>query len=242
MLQRVRLVIASLVTPGVLGLACGGTTAADDAGADATADVHKDVQLPDVGIPDVPVDTGSACVPSLLDAYTPSWVPPASPQSVCTPSQIQTLYDECVGPNRSAGACNAFEGVTANVTCTSCVETPLGSSAYGATMTWNNANAQVANVAGCVALVDGDTSSTGCGAKYQAWDACVIDACDYCPPGTFTSCSTVARTTTCGAYEAAAQCANDPKYAICHQTTFESYFTTFGAMFCAAGASDAGTD
>jgi len=218
-------------------LACGGTTAASDGGVDASADAKKEASPLDA-TPDVldATDGSSGCVPDLPDAYAPTWISPSAPSAACTTTQIQELYDDCHGPNQSPSACNAFVAVPANATCQSCMETPIGSTTYGAMIAWHDGASLEANIGGCMALLDGDLGASGCGTKYEAWDGCVIAACSYCPGGTYESCAVPARSGPCGASESAAQtCANDPTYATCvSQPTFEDFFKTFGAMFCAA--------
>ncbi len=217
---------------------CGGATTTDDGGVDAVADVHaKDALVVDDGVADVVDASSNGCVPDLPDAYVSAWVPPSAHQSVCTSTQLTDLYDDCVSPTHTSAMCNAFQSIPANVTCFACVETPLGSSTYGPMIEWHSGSSLEANVGGCMALVDGDATSTGCGAKYEAWDGCRLAACSYCPGGTWDSCANPAGSdpSICGKYESAAQtCLNDPKYAPCSQTTFESYLVTYGTMFCSA--------
>jgi hypothetical protein len=219
-------------------IACGGTTATDDAGSDGSfVDAKKDTAVPDAST-DAPDDSpdGNTCNPDLPNGYAPTWIPPSTPSGACTTTQIQNLYDACHGPSQSSSKCNAFSSVPANATCEACMQTPIASSTYGPTIAWHNGDSLDANVGGCMALIDGDLSANGCGAKYEAWLSCQIAACSYCPEGTYVSCAVPAQSGACGAYEAAAkQCASDPKYSTCtSQPTFEAYFTTLGAMFCVA--------
>jgi hypothetical protein len=124
-----------------------------------------------------------------------------------------------------------------------CRRSPLASSTYGPFLVWHSGDSLEANVGGCMALVDGDLSATGCGATYAAWQDCYVAACDTCPGGTFTSCANQAQIGVCGAYQAAAMsCYNQSKYGACKPTSFETYFTSYGALFCAVGSSDASTD
>jgi hypothetical protein len=123
------------------------------------------------------------------------------------------------------------------------MESPLYATSYGPFLLWHNGDSLEANIGGCMALVGGNLSTNGCGATYAAWQDCYVAACDTCPEGTFTSCATPAQTGVCGAYQAAAMsCFNQAQYSPCKQTTFETYFTAFGAMFCASGGADASTD
>jgi hypothetical protein len=177
----------------------------------------------------------ATCAPNLPDGFTPTWIPPSAPSSACTTTQIQKLYDDCVGPNQSQSACMTFLAVSANATCEACMESPIQSPTYGPMIEWHSGASMDANIGGCMALVDDDKSASGCGAKYETWQSCEIAACSYCPLGTYESCAGRADTDACGAYQSAAQqCYADAKYAACKQTTFETFFTAYGAMFCAA--------
>lgn len=243
--------------------ACGGTTSGGDAGPDASMDIgvtdsaSADVvdaapDASDAGSGCVPAlsdacasadvvdaaldasDAGSGCVPALSDAYVPTWTPPNPPRAACTSSQIQMLYDDCIGPTSGGSLCNTFLSQYSNATCDACMETPIASSTYGTTIEWHSGGSLDINGGGCVALIDGDFTANGCGAKYEAWLSCQIAACSYCPPGTYETCAVPAQSTTCAAYQAAAQCTQDPKYSLCFQGSFETLFTTVGAIFCSA--------
>jgi hypothetical protein len=222
----------------LVAFACGGSTAGNDGGTDASTDVGAtdgaSTDVSDAASADVS-DGAFVCSPELPDTYAPTWILPNAPTSACTATQIQTLYDDCLGPSSNGSLCNTFLAQSNNKTCEACLESPITASTYGATIEWHSGSSLDINVGGCIALIDGDLSATGCGAKYEAWLSCQIAACSYCPPGTYTSCATPAETTTCGAYQAAAKCANDPKYAACtSEPSFEAAFTTVGAMFCSA--------
>jgi hypothetical protein len=179
-------------------------------------------------------DAGSGCKPTLPDAYVPTWIPPNAPSAACTASQIQMLYDDCFGPTSSGSLCNTFLSQSSNAACQACMETPIASSTYGATIEWHSGGSLDINGGGCVALIDGDLTANGCGAKYEAWLSCQIAACSYCAPGTYESCAVPAQSTTCAAYQTAAQCAQDSKYSVCFQGSFETLFTAVGAIFCSA--------
>lgn len=247
-----------LASPG----ACGGTKSANDGALDGStmvdgavhdgsgeASIEASMEASDEGSASDgnPLDgdedgSGPSCTAALPGSYVPTWIPPSTPASVCSPSQVQALYDDCAGPARSTTTCNAFESVPSNGACAACMETPIASSTYGATISWHSGGGLEANIGGCMALKDGDLSASGCGAKYENWQSCLIAACSYCPPGTYESCATPAGSTTCGAYRAAAdQCAAQPEYSDCvNQPSFEAYFVTFGALFCGGGSRDAG--
>src|SRR5262249_40163283 len=152
------------------------------------------------------VDEGSTgCAPTLPSGYAPTWIPPSAPTAACTATQIQSLYDDCHGPSQSTTKCNAFLSVPANATCETCMESPIASTTYGPMISWHGGSSLDANIGGCMALIDGDLSATGCGAAYEAWESCVIAACSYCPEGAYEGCATPAASGACGAYAGPAQ-------------------------------------
>jgi hypothetical protein len=96
------------------------------------------------------------------------------------------------------------------------------------------------NRAGCIALIDGDSSPTSCAAKLQAFESCSINACLVCPYQ-YVACSAIANTSVCKSFAADAQCANNAKYSVCNAGSLDMNFKALGRMFC-AGAADSGTD
>jgi hypothetical protein len=97
-----------------------------------------------------------------------------------------------------------------------------------------------------MALVDGDESETGCGARHTALQGCRSAACANCTTASAGSaCWRQATSTVCRSYYADAVCDTSPEYSPCTDyTTFEEYFTWLGAFFCSTGfgvAPDAGS-
>jgi hypothetical protein len=95
-----------------------------------------------------------------------------------------------------------------------------------------------ANYAGCIALIDGDTSENGCAAKYQAYAYCLESVCFPCARSVadHRACFDEATFADCSAYRADDVCARDPKYAICN--SYASYAETtvaLGKLFCVTG-------
>lgn len=248
-----RVAFAALVATGLsLGgilASCSGddaSPATDDAGP-ASDVARKEAQA-------VSAEAAVACTPTLPTGYMPpTFVPPVTTDTACTPDQVQAYYDACFGSSASSAKCSPF--VAANGPCAQCMETPSNEAAYGAVISLANSTA-VANVAGCIAKIDGDTSATGCAAKVQAAQRCQYDACGpVCPIDkstssaentsfkAFTDCESAASSGDCAAENAAATCQKDAKYASCTQSTFEAYAVTYGDLLCASGSVlDAGTD
>lgn len=134
--------------------------------------------------------------------------------------------------------CRSFETDPANALCAQCVYTVAGDPRLGPLVSFTSGS-EWTNVGGCIALIDGDTSSTGCGAKNLALSKCLDAACDGCNDQAWYDCLSVARQTVCASYEDAAICWRRPAYAVCIESTFEEQYLKLAAIFCATG-SDAG--
>ena len=249
--------VAGVTCISVLGImiaSCSG----DDASAPGDSDATADVQKKEAASPNQ--DTGAlTCAPSLPAGYAPGpFVPPLTTNRACTSTQVQAYYDDCYAATATSSTCTPFVGDATNTTCVSCLETPISASAYGAILALDNSTA-LANISGCMALVDGDTSNTGCAAKVQAAALCNDAACSANCPIDSTSQTTL--TASFNAYNscerkaaatggvcadenaAAAPCQNDSRYAACKASSFEGYLLQIGNIICASGnVSDAGSD
>jgi hypothetical protein len=114
-------------------------------------------------------------------------------------------------------------------------------SSFGAVITFPNV-VSYANTPGCIALIDGDESPTGCAAAVQSLMFCRVASCAaVCPKGTdlgvfdaYSACEQQADATLCATQAQAAMCEDAPQYAGCIFVDFESYFRGTGAIFCAA--------
>jgi hypothetical protein len=223
---------------------CSGDDTSGDAG-DAAQDVKLDKKpLPDTGTGELP----PGCTPSDVSISDLYWTPPATPNpTACTDTQIADYYTNCL-PG-SGTSCSTWESVQANADCATCLITQESASAWGPLIAVPN-NVVYANIGGCIALVTGDTSSTGCGAL--AWEAsqCTDMACsDNCIGAAFTdyqACTQAARTGTC-APEVNAECDLSDAGAVnaacnLNASTFQDLFLSIGKVFCGGGATDAGTD
>jgi hypothetical protein len=178
-------------------------------------------------------DADSGCVPALTDTYVPTWIPPNPRSAACTSSQIQMLYDDCVGPTRSWSLCNTFLSQYSNAACDACMEPPIASSPTAPASNGTRA-ARLTSTA-----VDASRSSMATSPRTAAARSTKHGSRAKSPP-----VRTVHRgrmrpapcpqLTTCAAYQSAAQCTQDPKYSVCFQGSFETLFTTVGAIFCSA--------
>ena len=189
-----------------------------------------------------PADAGS-CRPGDVSGFKPgNLIPPVPPQDVCSPTQIADFYAKCLDENTAeTTACQAF--VTANGTCSKCIETNSTASAYGPVVARQGVVS--INIAGCIALVTGDKGPMGCAAKYQAADDCATQACEAnCPidendPATFTAyetCLGQAADGGCKAYDDALCTVDGSPIAQCtDHDSFKEYYDAIAPLFCSAG-------
>jgi len=244
----------------VMFAACNsGDNNGSDASTDATnpTDVVTEKKpLPESSTSDV--NTGTCSPSTTIDTSQVTWVAPITPNAnACSATQVQALYDGCFGTNASSTACNGFINTSANTTCYACMVSTYGkSTSYGALVQIGGVD--YANIAGCIAVLTGDTSSTGCGAKDQAVTDCETLACeDNCPEVTdntsfeeYTNCTQAADQGVCASYISAECDLQDAgldgaasAYATCvNQSSFENYYFAMATVFCGNYAVDAGTD
>ena len=162
--------------------------------------------------------------------------------AACTEQQASEEWALCVSTSAmfDQKACRTFDTDPANSACLGCMFGALGQAKAGAILVLASSQ-WIANRAGCVALIDGDTSETGCGAKTQAADVCVYTACDAaCTPpvadADFTACQMAARNGACSAYVNKAACAQLPRYASCiSYSSFRDYYDAMVDLFCVSG-------
>jgi hypothetical protein len=185
-----------------------------------------------------------ACVTPSADGYQPMWTPPSAPMvGACTEQQVSREYAVCQPSSGTydKNACRAFDVDPANSTCLGCMFGVLGSAALGAILIQPSGQ-WLANRAGCIALIDGDSSATGCGAKTQAAGVCENFACSAsCTPqassANFAACEMASFSGTCTDYFSKAACAQLPRYASCEYSTFADNYNAMADLFCVSGPS-----
>jgi len=228
---------------------CNGDDTSGDAG-DAAQDVKTDKKLaPETG----PVDSGIQCPTPLssIDTSQITWVPPITPNpTACSDAQIAAYFDGCLGPNQSTSACQAFTTSAANATCLGCLITNQSASKYGALIAVGGVD--YANTSGCIAILTGDSSNTGCGAKAESVLQCESLACgDQCPVKDnasfqqYTQCTGAADKSVCQTYVSAQCDLSDAGsvYATClNHSDFASFYAAIAPVFCGGYPADAGTD
>ena len=179
------------------------------------------------------------CHPEVIDWWAPRWVPPAQPTpGACTVAQIEEHYAACDGPRASKEACENLK-ILANKTCLQCLLSESWDVPYGAVIFDRHEQFSRANQAGCIALVDGDTSATGCGAKRQLALSCIEASCARtCSINrsriAWETCQQEAALTQCRKYVESASCYK-PEYAKCFHAFFKDYFVETGKQFCVSG-------
>jgi hypothetical protein len=242
-----------LVMPAILfglgGLAvaaCGSSSNGQPSPSSDAGDLLDAEQESDTGS-----DAGSdairgPCVPTPFDAGTFAFIPPNAPRSSCASSQVLAYYDACFAGSSTTTACDAFTGDAANASCIGCVLTPQSASSYGAIVGLSN-NTIRPNIEGCIALTDGNTSASGCGALYQALEVCRYDACapvcDVSTPAgkqALQQCFSKSIQMLCTSEFVGSMCASRNTYSGCFFPDTQSYFLGYAALFCEAGQSDGG--
>jgi hypothetical protein len=99
------------------------------------------------------------------------------------------------------------------------------------------------NVPGCIAIVSGDLSASGCGAKAQAIDQCQEGACrDVCPVfDSFVACQGAANDSVCRSYILDNACTRKPGLGVCTgYVTAKEYYFGIAPIFCGPAITDAG--
>ena len=185
------------------------------------------------------------CLPVSTSGFMPMWVPPTQPQGVCSQAQLDS-YGACLDSlDNNSPACAAWigAGASANAGCYSCVKDSMQSdTTWGPLVVIGSGGpGRELTVAGCIALVTNDTSSTGCAAAFEILGACGNYACtSSCQSATqmaLSQCITAAETGGCSMYFGPAGCVNEAGTGASACFTSGSYghqFATIAAPFCLA--------
>jgi len=198
-----------------------------------------------------PVDSGAgdaSCGPRLPNPWLPTWRPPRAMLHACSDAQIETEFRLCESESTySATACATWSRDVANAQCRRCLYTTEDEDAYGAFVYLRNRILRI-NVAGCLALADGQLGPSGCGAQFHAFQTCGDAACmTACAAyADFTECVARAEGGVCAAYRVDSACGEPAIYAPCLDfPTFAEYYRGVAKLFCGGGfpgRGDAGTN
>jgi hypothetical protein len=187
-------------------------------------------------ISDASAGDGAMCLPSSIDQFTPIWAPPKRTVGACTHSQIEKIYTSCDfdSPFWDTTECRTFEVDPANAPCLDCMYSIEGDPSYGAILFLRDGHRRT-NDGGCMALIDGDTGASGCGAAFWALERCGDTACEACSDAARRACRLLAEKGVCLQYARNAACARKLVYGPCFGfTSYKEAFLGNGAMFCSA--------
>jgi hypothetical protein len=188
--------------------------------------------------PDPIVPPTDPCSPHLPVNWVPRWKPPIAPRpDACTTAQIDREYASCESVSSTSATCAAFRNDANNAACLACLFSDEGDASYGPVL--RSAGVWRSNTSGCIALLDGNASANGCGARVQASSTCYDAACDGCTPiDAYVKCRQKAAETSCRQYYLDAVCVLRPEYASCTEyATNQEYFVSAARLFCASGTS-----
>lgn len=119
------------------------------------------------------------CPPAPVPSFKPAWKPPSAAKSgACTTLQMSTFFDACLGPSSTTAGCAAY--AQANAACAACLQSNDTDPQYGPVIWHANHAYYTTNIAGCIADVQADGGTGGCGAAYQAVVQCKQTACSAC--------------------------------------------------------------
>jgi hypothetical protein len=254
--------------PDSEGDAAAETDSPSDVADTSTKDTLPD-SPPDTASKDTstPPDTGSTCVPVTLNdgandggacpapvtgtcgmgdiaGFSPTWIPPSGyEQGLCTPTQIDDIYDGCLASGATTATCTAAESAAPG--CYSCIFTMEGSSPAGPILETNNGVLEV-NQAGCIALLE--PCNLTCAEELSASVQCEDDACETNCPVTdttsldnFETCEETAASCDpngCDTYATEAACSTEltgsthPASVCVSGTTFEDLYNAVVPLFC----------
>ncbi|HEX7665543.1 MAG TPA: hypothetical protein VF407_13550 [Polyangiaceae bacterium] len=246
---RPLLIVMLAATPLFAAIACSsssdGTGVVPDAGDADTSDVGSPVEAATEAGP-------YGCSPVLEEGWVPpAWVAPETPTSPCTVQEVTDYTTACIDDAPTSAACNTFLDEPNASACANCMRPTQASHATGAVLALDN-GIQLANIAACIAAIDGDYSATGCAAKLTTYQQCQTAACiDRCPidysSTDATNTTTLAFDTcysnasnACKAFSTGVICTKDAKYRDCYANNFDDQMHVVGNRICAAGG-DAGT-
>jgi hypothetical protein len=190
------------------------------------------------------------CVPGPVT--TPTWSPPAGPQSVCTTAQIDAILTDCTNPTLDPTKCAADTAATP--ACAACI---FGADGGAGALITTQPNVFFVNYPGCIAIETIDAGASSCAATQGALLACQNGACTQCPadPGggisQIEACNAVSEADggPCASYAGKVTCNGLPSAvaSTCYVQpgdSFQPYAERVAAVFCGGetAPTDGGTD
>jgi hypothetical protein len=156
----------------------------------------------------------------------------------CTKEQLAAQAACNYGyPSFDAQACQALEAAPENAGCLKCLFSSFGA-ADSAAIFVTPVDYRLANVGGCIALLDGDSSETSCGARRQAVDICYQMVCEEACVSDYEGIPDCFKKAypACKRYADAASCSLLPQYSVCSgYTTYPEFVAALGDVFCGSG-------
>lgn len=205
--------------------------------------------------PDTDGGGGGDCKPGDVASFEPTWKAPVPPSAKCTQAQIDALLDCLLDENADQTACKTITADKNNKDCGACLLTPSSAAKYGPVI---SADGLVSvNLAGCIAIKEGDLSANGCGAKFQALNQCGDEACAANCPVTddasfaaYQKCTQAAEAGACSKFAGDAACIDDlvkegGAAEDCDLQSAGSFIDNakkYAGIFCGGATSDGGTD
>jgi hypothetical protein len=236
---------------GFAASACSDSESPKPAVVDASAPGTKRVAppMPDAG-------SLADCKPWELPGFKdPDWLPPAPlGKPACAPGVVGLMVECLLGTPADEKICDATVNAAENGDCFDCLFTDKTTVKALGPLVIDNGYV-VLNVGGCIAASTGETTKTGCGARYAAGALCEDQACaPNCSSegegaeAAYEACKDMAASGVCEPYSTPAKCA-EPLLApggvaaACAVDTkeFTEAAIALGILFC-TGAGDAGSD
>ncbi len=113
------------------------------------------------------VDAGS-CKPANVASFTPTTPPPAAASPVCTSTEIQTIYNDCYGPDGTCPEANEDDP------CYTCIFTFQNAASWGPVVQSPDGLGDL-NFGGCLLLLE--PCNTACAATFENDLECEQAAC-----------------------------------------------------------------
>jgi hypothetical protein len=186
--------------------------------------------------PVTPIEAAPPCAPVSVASYFPSpLVPPRAPANACTANELAAFFGACVDDATSA-ACTAFQ--TSDSACSACLLSQQTDASWGAVVV--GLGKTKINIAGCIALVQGDASAKSCAQHASDELGCEAYACDGVCPVTadageqsYEACIEEATIGDCHPYAAAECDTADAGLDACNPRPLDAQsFAKLAAIFC----------
>ncbi len=186
--------------------------------------------------PPPPPEAGVPCAPVSVASYSALPMTPPNPAaSACTSNELGDFFDACITSGLASGACSAFEASAGS--CTTCLVSKASDAMWGPVVV--SADHVKLNVAGCVAVAQGDGTASSCAQKISDEQGCEAFACDAVCPVTsnggaaaYVTCVQQAAATDCRPYLDAECDWDDAGVTMCEGKPSKSSFVALAAVFC----------